>query len=306
MLTYNPTLLEKDLKDLFFRDFHSHQSMIWVDKVATIVESNADLEKYAWAGPAPAMSEVIDEVQFTPLSDDSITLTNTLYAAGLTVKRTQIDDDQLNGIRTRISQMAATAAGHRNKIVSDLLVNGTTDLAYDDESFFGDAHLARADEGGTQDNLLAGSGITTANHLTDLTTGISTIMTFLGENGEPMVEGPSQFTVVAPPGNFGGLFEALNSTDVSQTTNVRFRGMSIDVVLDARLTATDADDWYLLYTGGGVKPLIFQNRDNLEFTAQDSATSSDAAFVREQYKYKARARYVGGYSYWQYAVKFVI
>lgn len=301
MQTYNPTLLEKGLRSLFFNDFLSAQSMIWVDKVANIVDSKANNEKYAWAGPSPSMSQFLDEQQFTPLTDTGYTLTNNTYSAGLAVSRAQIEDDQLNGIRMRIAQMAATAAGHRNEIISDLLVNGTTDLCYDNESFFGDAHLARADEGATQDNLLAGTGTTTAQVQTDLTTGIATIMGFTGENGEPVVENPTRWAVVAPPELLGAMQEALKARDVVDTTNVRFAGMTFDVIFDPRLS--DADDWYLLYTGGGIKPLIFQDRSPLEFTALEK--DSDSGFRREQYLYKVRARYVGGYALWQYAVKMV-
>jgi len=303
MQTYNPTLLEKDLKNLFLREVHSRQADLWVDKVATVVDSSANNEKYAWAGPAPVLAQFVDEVQFTPLSDTSYTLTNNTYTAGLAVSRSTIEDDQLNGIRLRIGQMAAVAMGHRNSIVSSLLTNGTSDNGYDAVSFFNDSHPARADEGGTQDNLLGGSGTTTANFQTDLTTGVSTIMTFLGENGEPVVENPSSFAVVAPPNVMGTLREALGSQEISNTTNVRFQGMSFDIILDPRLSSTDTNDWYLLYTGGGVKPLIFQDRSPLEFTALER--DSDGGFTKEQYKYKVRARYVGGYSFWQYACKFV-
>ena len=301
MQTYNPTLLEKGLRNLFLREVHSRQSMLWVDKVASIVDSKANNEKYAWAGPSPSMSEFLDEQQFTPMTDTSYTITNKTFSAGLAVGRTLIEDDQLGGVRMRIADLASNALGHRNKIVSDLLVNGTTDLCYDNESFFGDAHLARADEGGTQDNLLAGSGTSNAQVQTDITTGIATIMGFTGENGEPMVENPTQWALVAPPELMGVVKEALKSQEISNTTNVRFAGMSFDIILDARLT--DATDWYLLYTGGGTKPLIFQDRTPLEFSSQEQ--DSDGGFRREQYLYKVRARYNGGYSLWQYAVKFV-
>ena len=301
MQTYNPTLLEKGLRALLLKEFISKQSQIWVDKVATMVSSNANNEKYAWAGAAPSMSQFLDEQQFTPMTDTGFTATNLTFSAGVAVSRTQIEDDQLGGVKLRIGQLASTAAGHRNKIVSDLLINGTTDLCYDGESFFGDAHLARADEGATQDNLLAASGQTTANLLTDLTTGIATMMGFTGENGEPVLEMPNQFAVVIPPELFGVMKEALKAQNIVDTTNVRFDGFSIDVIIDARLT--DANDWYLLYTGGGVKPLIFQDRSPLEFTALEQ--ESPAGFLREQYWYKVRARYVGTYALWQYAVKFV-
>src|SRR5688572_29153887 len=126
MQTYNPTLLEKGLRALLLKEFISKQSQIWVDKVATMVSSNANNEKYAWAGAAPSMSQFLDEQQFTPMTDTGFTATILTFSAGVAVSRSQIEDDQLGGVKLRIGQLATTAAGHRNKIVSDLLVNGTT------------------------------------------------------------------------------------------------------------------------------------------------------------------------------------
>lgn len=301
MQSYNPATLAAGYKSLFFRSISGMEKIVWAQRVCSVVSSDGPDETYSWIGQSPQMVELKGEFQVTPLSDTSYTITNLTYGAVLSVKRADIEDDRQGGYALRIGQMAGVAMAHRNLIVSNLLANGTTDTCYDGAAYFADAHPARGDEGGTQDNLLAGSGITTANFQTDLSTGIGTMMGFTAENGEPAVEMPTRFTCVVPPGNVWTLKEALKSQEVSNTTNVRFDGIDFDVIVDPRLS--DTNDWFLLFTGGnGMMPLIWQDRVPLEFTAQEQG---DQSFWRDQYNYRTRARYNAGYGPWQYAVKFV-
>jgi len=57
----------------------------------------------------------------------------------------------------------------------------------------------------------------------------------------------------------------------------------------------------LLKTDAAVRPLIFQDREPVEFTALTE--DSEEGFRREKFLYGVRARYRLTYGYWQYAVK---
>lgn len=58
--------------------------------------------------------------------------------------------------------------------------------------------------------------------------------------------------------------------------------------------------WYLLDLSSALKPLIFQNRKNPMFVAQNSLTD-DEVFHRKRFLFGVDARYNVGYGFWQQA-----
>lgn len=294
----NTVTLEKGLRAEFLRAFAAAETM--VPKLATIVDSSASDEKYAWLGEVPAVSEFLDERQIKGFTDTSYTITNKTWEATIAVKRSEIEDDQTGGITTRINDLATRARQHTDELLFSALTTGTTDLGYDGVSFFNDAHPARTPDASAQDNSLGGTGTTTAAFQTDFRSAVAALKKFTDERGKPfwpMIR-PSDLMVVVPPDLEYSAKEALNATIVSNTSNVLV-GAAGDVLVSPWLTATN--DWYLLYTGGPVRPLIFQDRMGVEFKALEGETES--GFLRETYLYGTRSRYNVGYGLWQAAVK---
>lgn len=291
-------LLAKGLKAEFIQQFASEATLL--DKLATVVPSNSDGETYAWLGESPTMSEFVDTRQIKGFSDTTYTITNKTWEATMAVLRSELEDDNTGSIRLRVQQLAQKARRHVNKLLVDALINGTTDLCYDGTAYFGNSHTARGEQSSAQDNLLAGSGTTVAALKTDVQAAMAAMMNFVDERGEPFWEdfNPSEFVAVVPPGIFHNFREAIEATVISNTTNT-MSGSIGQVLPAARLS--DADDWYLLYTGGVVRPLIFQDRMGMEFTALEGDT--ETAFKNERYLYGVRARYNVGYGFWQFGVK---
>jgi len=305
----HPTLLEKGIRASFVENLIKAGTSGIAEKLCSLVQSRADSEKYGWMGPPEQMEEAGSStvsgsatVPFSALSDASYTITNRKFWRGFAVSRDDLADDQVGGIALRIAQLATVAANHRDKLVIDTIVaNGN---CYDGTAFFGNSHTSMSGEG-TQDNLLGGSGTSTANAMTDINTAIRTMAEFIGENSEPFHSTMSQFLVLAPFTMRKPLLEALQAEYVSQTNNVQVDGLSFTVHFDARLnigSSADANDWYMFHTGSGLKPLIFQEREPLTLERDET---SGHAFETEQYRYKVRARYSCGFGFWQDAVKFV-
>ena len=300
-LIATPTQLEKGLKGIFFSEAASVPPSL-VDNVATLVTSQADSEKYAWIGESPQMEEIIDEVKFVSLSDTGYTITNKEYAAGIAVRSRDVKNDQTGGIAARTRQLASVAQRHVNKLLINALINGTTNLGYDGVAMFSDTHTARDQQASTQDNLLAGSGTSTANVQTDINAGIAAILNFLAENNEPYTEEINRIAIIAPPALRKPIIEAVQAGIISQTDNVQVDGISWYLHFSGRLTSTDVNDWYMLDVGGPVRPLVYQLREGVRFEALEDG---DTAFVRNEYRYKAQAYHEVGYGPWQKAVKFV-
>ncbi len=289
--------MEKGLKVLFLQHFATEAAL--ASRLCHIENSDSDLESYDWLGQSPTMQEFLDERRVVPLSNTKYTITNKTWESTITVKRTDLADNKTGSINRRIQQMAAAAAGHSNKLIISALESATTDTAYDGIAMFSSSHTARADEGSTQDNLLAGSGTTVAQVGADFATAKAEMLKFKGENGEPFhADGIPSLAVVAPPDLEKVFREVLNAGIISNTSNVQVG--AADLIISPRLT--DADDWYLLRTDS-VRPLIFQDREALEFTSLEG--QSDGGFNRDVWQYGVRARYNVGYGFWQCATKTV-
>ena len=294
---YTPNSLEKGLKVLFLKHFATEGAL--ASRLCHIENSDSDAESYDWLGQSPTMQEFLDERRSIPLSNTKYTITNKTWESTITVSRSDLADNKTGSIQMRIRQMAAAAAGHSNKLIISQLESGTTDTGYDGVAMFSNSHTARADEGGTSDNLLAGTGTTTAQVGADFATAKAEMLKFVGENGEPFhADGIPQLTVVCPPDMEKAFRETLNAGIVSNTSNVQVG--AADLIISPRLT--DANDWYLLRTDS-VRPLIFQDREPLEFTSLEG--SSDNGFLRDQWSYGIRARYNVGIGFWQAATKTV-
>lgn len=302
-VVYAPSSLAKGFRGTFLQQMAAPARNL-IGRVASLVPSDSFKETYAWLGESPQMTEFKDELQFTPFSDTSYEITNKKFAAAIRVKREDIDDDQVGGISQRIRQMADVAKRHKNKVIVDALINGTADLCYDGTAFFGNSHPSRGpgSGSGTQDNLAAGTGITTAAFADDLNTNLATMAGFKAENGEPFHEEITKFTIVFPPSLRKSVREAIHAGIVANTSNVGFQDAEFDLIMESRLS--DTNDWYLLHTGGPLLPIVFQDRDPLTYSALEDDRTEEG-FIREHNLYKARARYNVGYGNWQHAIKVV-
>jgi phage major head subunit gpT-like protein len=301
--SYTPSQLTKGVLGTFFEQLSGERASL-VDRIATRVPSSANSETYPYLGDPPQMEELVDELKISALIDSSYTLDNVDYVSGIAFRRRDVMDEQSGGIAMRIKQLASVAARHPNKLLIQALIDGdssTLGLDHTGEAFFTSTHAARASSG-TGDNIIAGTGTSTAQVAADFNSAFSALMGFKQDNGDPWREELEKVAVVSPTGNMKPMKETVKATKISDTDNVQLDGISVDLVFTARLDSDDANDWYMLDVGSPVRPLIFQDREPLTFVALDR-DDTETAFKREQYQYKARATYAVGYSLWQNALK---
>ena len=263
----------------------------------TRVPSTGKSETYGWIGQVPTLREWLGEKHLKSLEDHEYTITNKKWEATLEVDEDEIEDDQIGIIKPRIQDLALRARQFPSRLVSDLVINGTTGLAYDGSAFFADRS--------TNDNLLAGSGVTEANLLTDLATARGTMMKFVDDEGEVMeIEGD---TIICPPElevTFKRIANSMSFVGGSAQTPEKNIWQSIlkNVIVDPRLS--DANDWYFAAMSYPLKPFIYQDRKKPRLTALDKP-DSEIRFMRGKFVYSAEMRGNAGYGYYQMCVKFV-
>jgi phage major head subunit gpT-like protein len=300
MAVINTGLLTKGLRSEFFQRMEGVP--VFYRDLATRVVSNADRETYKWLGTVPRVREWGTGRLTQGLRTESYSVENLKYEATIEVDRDEISDDQTGQIRLRVGELAQRAATHKDYLVSQLLIDGATsgNNSYDNVSFFNAAHVSG--DSGSQNNSLTSAAVspdapTVPEYKLALKAAIGAMLGFKDDTGEPAMITAGGLVCVVPPTMLFTASEAINSTVVDNTSNA-LRGIARVVALP---WLSDAATWYLLKTDGVIRPLIFQDREPVEFNAL--AEDSDEGFRREKFLFGVRARYRMAYGYWQHAVR---
>ena len=179
----------------------------------------------------------------------------------------------------------------KGEMIANLIINGTTNLAYDGSAFF-------ANRASPNDNLLAGTGTTLAQFKADLYAARAAMMKFQSDSGKVM--GLMMDTIVVPPELEGLALEAVTSTTGVAGANIANpinRWIKNVIVLP---NATDANDWYGFASGFPLKPFVFQDRSPVELVLDDTQVKRNRKLV-----YSAEMRGNAGNAFFQMGIKTV-
>jgi len=287
-----PRLLEAGLRAVFFDAYESTRGD-W-ERIATVIPSEHDTEKYAWLGSVPKMREFKDERVPAALLEHDYSIRNKTWEASIAVDRAAIEDEQYGQIRIRVQGLADEARRHQDELVFSLLADGFNTLCYDGQYFFDTDHSEGSS--GTQSN----KG-TSALSASSLQSAITAMMKFRDDRGKPLGIIPD--TLVVPPDLKWTAMELLQSVYAPETvagkTEMRRNVLEGALNLIVSPYLSNSQDWFLLCTGRVVRPIIFQTRAPIEFAALEA--NSESGFMRDQYVYGVRARYNVGFGLWQLA-----
>lgn len=299
-----PDLLLPGLKAEFALAYKTELDGSIAERIATILNTTQPIQKYAWLGTVPPMRELVDERRPSGLAGYAASIEDKVFESTIAVDRKAIEDDQLDLIRLRIRDMAARVSSHRHQLVVETLAAGFSGLGYDGLSFFNAAHP-------TAGSGTYGNRTTSALSATSLADGINSMMTVPDDQGTPMgivpdtlVVGPKlQWTaaelvespVTVYKGNTGDSAPSNNYINV-------FQG-KLRLLVSPFLSGASDDYWFLLDTKRPIRGVILQQRSDVpvEFSALESSSGSESAFMRDRYFYGVRARYNTGYGLWQTA-----
>lgn len=257
--------------------------------------STGSAEDYPWIGAMPIVQEWLGEVTADELKDYDYVIKNRDYVASVMISQNHIDDDQTGVLRTLSQQLAQRILRHPEKLISDAIVNGDSNTAYDGVAFFSNASGAR-----TIDNLLAGSGTTLAQIETDLAAAVAAMAKFTDDKGEILgIRGNTIVCPIALEPDFRRLVQSIADPTATGGTNTfnPYNGR-FTVIGDPRLDADDANDWYLFATNEPVRPFIYQNRQTAE-------TLMDRKAGTKQWIFSANYRGAVGYGLPHLAIKTV-
>lgn len=299
-----PELLLPGLKAEFALAYKAELDNNPTERLATVINTTQPIQKYGWLGSVPAMREFVDERRPSGLAAYAVSIEDKVFESTIAVDRRAVEDDQLDLIRLRVRDLAARVAAHRHQMIVEALADGFSASGYDGVSFFNTAHptVGSSTYGNKGTNGLSASSLTDA---------ITSMMSVPDDQGTPMGIVPD--TLVVGPKQLWNALELVespvvvykgNSSDTVPSTpykNVFFGRMN--VVVSPFLRDASDDYWFLLDTKRAVKAILLQQRADVpvEFTALESGSGSESAFMRDRYLYGVRGRYNVGYGLWQSA-----
>lgn len=283
-------------------------------QIATEIPSSTREMRHAWLDRIPQMREWLGERVVNNLALRLQSIENKLFEDTVGVKRVDIEDDMIGAYKPVIEELAQQAKLWPDKLVTDAMLGATSALCYDGQYFFDTDHPVNMDDASVtgpagsavQANLLTSHALSTDN----LADAIQTQMSYVGADGVPLEIVPD-LLVVPPQLKFSAarLLQAeLLARDITLSgpahgaaadSNV-LKG-SLDLLVLPRL-ASDATSYYVLCTKRAIKPFIFQNRENPEFTPLTKPDDSNV-FMRDEFLYGVRARGAAGLGPWFLAVK---
>lgn len=275
-------------------------------RVCTVIRSGGYDEQYGMLGSVPSVREWLADRKFHSVRAAHFTLVNKLWESSLAIPKTDIEDDRLNLYGPLASNQGVRAARHPDKLLlSDIVVNGTTNLCLDGQAFFDTDHAWG--DSGTQDNDLTSAIVAAASPTVDefyaAVVGMLTAMlSFVDDHGELLHDdavfgtnggielvavGPLKYWSVAKKVFTPGI--AINSGE----TNVPI------VLADYVPTPHVTGNYFDLYrVDTPIKPYVFQARSPLkrQMKGMDDMEFKDVKLMTE-------ARYNLGYAAWWNAVR---
>lgn len=296
----------------FYKTLEADPGTAWLNAVSMLFTSNQDSETYHWLGQSPAMREWVGGRNAKGFRDNSITIDNLHYEATLEVLVRELRRDKTGQVMTRIRELALRTNSHWASLISTLIVNGPSTACYDGEFFFDTDHSEGSS--GTQSNDISVdisalpvsvNGTVTAPSTEEMqlsiVEGITQIMGFLDDQGEPMNENAQNFLVMTPTSLYIPASTAIQMPRETGVSAQKVPGnLNVSVVANPRLDANSWTDEFVVFRmDGGVKPFIRQQETPVMLKAK--AEGSEFEFDNDAHQYGVDAWRNVGYGYWQHA-----
>lgn len=157
-----------------------------VSKFTTNFPSKTKVETHTYMSNLPRLAEFKGYTPFTRLVNKEYTVANKEYRTGITVRKTDVDDDQVGGYMMSVNGLPNRAKKDVGHITLAHLAAGTTNLCFDGSAFFADSHVI-----GSGDNLdtFDGAANDGATHkIIALITDNSVIKPIIFQDREPLGE----------------------------------------------------------------------------------------------------------------------
>jgi phage major head subunit gpT-like protein len=267
--------LEKGLKVTFDVGLDSIMAKkVGMTNLFMDLDSKSSSEKYGFLGDIPGVVEWVGDKKCGFVKDYGYTIANRDFYTAIDIDRNEIEDDGLGRLKQKCDSLVAAVGGWKESLLTEMLNNSLTSLAYDGVPFFANAGGARV-----TDNLLSGSGVDTILHIiTDIAAARAAMRKFVSDQGR--VLSLEMDTIVCSDELEFLMDQATAPTYTDGSGNLQQNPVAKWVKNVVYLPGlTDTDDWFAFCTGFFLKPLVFQTRQNPTPVLDDTAVKRNKKLV---------------------------
>lgn len=306
--------IQRDITQVFRKQFAAVTPIF--PQFCTVVPSRGADESYAWIGDLPGMREWLGERKFKQLRAAGYVLPNKHWESSLEFERTIVDDDRYGVMRPAIMNLAVEARYHPDELLFMNVVNqGESQLCFDGQNFFDTDH--EWGDSGVQSNIVnrtigSAAGPTVEEWKDALDQAVLRLLSFKNDQGKfltrPTAGTLGNLICTVPLSQYAVANKALKqafaieqgaNSSFAATTNVLLEVPKL-MPIQYTGTASGGNDlaFDLYYTGGVMKPYVFQERERLRFQTRGFDTIEEKVI-----KAMTEARYNAGYLAWWAAVR---
>lgn len=221
-------------------------------ELATVMTGVGPVTEFKWLGDMPVMVPWDGQRQISKLRAEGHSLRTRWYANGIEIEHDDIHEDKLGMVRPRIEGLAKMGPRKIDALVIDYLVNGfgaTLGTTYDSQYLFDTDHTMGTEAGATsQSNLQAG-----ALDSTTFNAGIQKMMSFVGQNGEPLEIEPDTL-LVGPAKQLVARQLLLMEYGAGGANNVDYKRTKL--IVNQRIAGAAANYWFLLALQQSLRAVI--------------------------------------------------
>ena len=305
-------LSSRAIMGMYFARLEADQSGLWLPAVSNLFSSDQASETYNFLGQSPAMREWVGERQAKGFNGQGLTIVNKHYEATIEIAKRDARRDKTPQIQARVMEFADRAVTHWASLLSTLILAAPSTACYDGQFFFDTDH-SEGDSGSQSNDIsvdisalpAAVHGSVTAPSVEEMQqsilAGITQILTFKDDRGEPMNENAREFLVMVPASLYMVAVAAtatMTTMALQQNLNANLiANFRVNVAMNTRLTWTDS--FAVWRTDSPIKGLIRQTEQEVELKAK--AEGSEFEFDNDAWQFGIDAWRGVGYGYWQRA-----
>ena len=309
----------------YFKRLEAENARSWVPSISNLFQDTRWTTEISMLGYSPQFRKWTGERMARDARQNNVTIINEDYEASLEFHRRDVTQDKTAQVMARAGEFGMRGSQHWGKLVTAAIVAGESTACYDGQYFFDTDHSEGSS--GTQDNDLTENA---TNHLaptdvemeTAIMACIQAILGFVDEEGEPINEGASAFTVMVPAGLWarakavigGDIIQGASGTKTSIVA--RLDDFIINLRANPRLDGQSG--WFesgvssklaVFRTDSPTKALIRiqdmpVNSPGVRMTVL--AEGSEYAKLKNRYLFGAEATRGVGYGYWQHACLYTL
>lgn len=291
----------------FYHALEQNATQSWIEPLSMLFSSDQESETYKWLGQAPVMREWVGGRLAKGFRDNGITIANKKFEATLEIPVDWMRRDKTGQIMVRVNELARRANAHWAALLSTLIINGEASVCYDGQYFFDTDH-SEGDSGSQSNDISVDISTTTAPTASEMETAIltaiQTMYGFVDDQGQPLNEDASAFTIMIPTWFLRAAGGALNATVISQTSNMiqavgSLGGFNVNIAVNPRLNSSWTTKFAVFRADGDVSAFIRQEEEAISMSA--IAEGSELEFTEDVHRYGIKAMRNVGYGYWQKA-----